>query len=181
MHAITAPRGLMAATSLAHGLIEDLSRRQHECDQRRRRDPEHTGRRLRGKAIGIARDAPERPPQATRSVGECDALMRPPTLSPASDLENRRRRGHDRGQHQCASRDGASVRPREVLPIGCVVSPAIELGQHCGDLGSHPRNLLAERPHPSAFPVGRDYASHSFAHDTSSSRIESGRDVNSTR
>jgi hypothetical protein len=176
MHAITARRGLMAATSLAHGLSEDLSRSQHEYGQRLRRDPEHTWRRLRGKAIGIVRNAPERPPQATRSVDECDAPMRPPTLSPASHLENRHRRGHDRGQHQCASRDGAGVLPREVPPIGCVVSPAIELGQHCGEPD---RNLFAERRHPGAFPVGRDYASHSFAHDMSSRRIESGRDVNS--
>jgi hypothetical protein len=168
MHAITARRGLIAATSLAHGLSENLSRSQHECGQRLRRDPEHTWRRLRGKAIGIVRNAPERRPQATRAVGECDALMRPPTLSPASHLEHRR--GHDRGQHQCASRDGAGVRPREVLHIGCVVSPAIELGQHCGEPDSHPRNLLAERPHPGAYPVGRDYASHSFAHDLSSRR-----------
>jgi hypothetical protein len=128
MHAITARRGLTAATSLAHGLSEDLSRSQHECGQCLRRDPEHTWRGLRGQAIGVVRNAPERLPQATRSVGECDALMRPPTLSPASHLENRHRHGHDRGQHQCASRDGAGVRPREVFHIGCVVSPAIELG-----------------------------------------------------
>jgi hypothetical protein len=159
MHSITARRGLIAATSLVHGLSENLSRGQHECGQRLRRDPEHTWRRLRCKAIGIVPNAPE------RSIGECDALMRPPTLSPASYLEHRR--GHDRGQHQCASRDGAGVCPREVLHIGCVVSPAIELGQHCGDPDSHPRNLLAERPHPGG---GRDYASHSFAHDMSSRR-----------
>jgi len=152
MHAITARRGLIAATALAHGLSEDLSRSQ-QCRQRLQRDPEHTWR-LRGKAIGIVRNAPERPPQATRSVGECDALMRPRTLSPASHLEHRR--GHDRGQHQCASRDGAGVLPHEVLHIGYVVSPAIELGQRCSEPDWHPRNLLAERPHSGAFPVGRD-------------------------
>jgi hypothetical protein len=174
MPAITAWRGLIAAASLAHGLSEDLSHSQ-QCGQRLQRDPEHTWRRLRGQAIGIVRNAPERPPQATRSVDECGALMRPPTLSPASHLEHRR--GHDRGQHECASRDGAGVLPREVLHIGCVVSPAIELARHRGEPDSHPRNLLAERPHPGAFPVGRDYASHSFAHDMPSRRFESGRDV----
>jgi hypothetical protein len=151
MHATTARRDLVASTSLVHDLGEDLSRSQHECRQRLRRDPEHTWRRLRGKEIGIVRNAPERPPQATRSVDQCGALMRPPTLSPASHLENRdHRRSHDRGQHQRASRASAGVVP------------------HCGEPDSHPRNRFAERRHPGAFPVGRDYASHSFAHGMSS-------------
>jgi hypothetical protein len=116
MHAITAQRGLIAATSLAHGLSEDLSRSQQcgqrlqQCGQRRQRDPEHTWRRLRGEAIGIVRNAPERSPQTTRSIDECDALMRPPTLSPVSHLEHRR--GHDRGQHQCRRRLIRSVSDR---------------------------------------------------------------------
>jgi hypothetical protein len=40
MHAITARRGLIASTSLAHGLTKDFGRSQ-QCGQRLRRDPQH--------------------------------------------------------------------------------------------------------------------------------------------
>jgi|RhiMetdeSRZDD1v2_1073273.scaffolds.fasta_scaffold170952_5 hypothetical protein len=152
MHAITARRGLMAATSLAHGLSENLSRGQHECDQRLRRDPEHTWRRLRGKAIGIVRDAPERPPQATRSVGECDALMRPPTLSPAAHLENRHRRRHDGGQHQCASSAPTCSRARCFPSVALCRRRSSSVNTAVTRIRIRAISWLSV-PHPGAFPV----------------------------
>jgi hypothetical protein len=41
---------------------QQCGQRLQQCNQRLQRDPEHTWRRLHGKAIGIVRNAPERPP-----------------------------------------------------------------------------------------------------------------------
>jgi hypothetical protein len=163
MHAIMARRDLIASTSLAHDLTEDFGRSQ-QCGQRLRRDPAPAWRRLRGTAIGLVRNAPERPTQATCSIGECDALMRPP-------------RSHDRGQHQCASRDGAGVLPREGVALCRRRSSTVNIGVSRIRIRAIASLSVRTQVPFLSVPTMRVIPSPMACPP----RIESGRDVNSTR